>query len=202
MTWANAKIKRIYVGENLVRPKYTIKYDFTTHNVLTFKYQWDNTFPYGYTAWSGYYTVKNWYSQWVTTWSLPDEAYVNNVRKITIKYSVDNAICWFALRNSNWQTWIRYWSWSSGYGLQCMLNNTLLFSEDIAGISWNADIELDFENLSVKYWTVTKTLDASFVTAFRTEWANKTMYIWIANWNRNAWSNNYYTYMQECIIEY
>lgn len=176
-----------------------LKYDFKNQNVLTFKYQWDNTFTYGYTAWSWYYTLKTWSSQWVTVWALPNEAYVNDVKKITIKYSIDNGVCGFSFRSNNGQTWIRSWRWSSDTRIQSTGTNYL--SEVITAPSGNVEAVLDLKNWTISYWTYTFTLPSDFASSFKTEWANGTMYIWISNWNYNVWSNNYYTYMKEITIE-
>jgi len=190
----------------------TIKYDFKTQNVLTFKYQWDNTFPYGYTAWSGYYTVKNWYSQWQTLWTLPNEAYVNDVKKVTLKGSAQSAICSLVMISWNWWNanvvWVRWWvsswwpsQWSYVYvKADWQGQGSLVYPATFP--TWDFDFELDLDGWKFKCWQYEASLSSDFISAFKIAWASGEMRIGITNWNYNAWSNNYYTYLKECIIEY
>ena len=196
-SWTEKELKNAYIWK-------VIEYDFTTQDILTFKYQWDNTFTKWWTSWSWYYTLKTGYNQWVTTWALPNWWYASNVKKVTIQYSIDNAVCGFALRDSTGNTFIRSWTGSGGSGnaFQCITNWTADINQTYTAPSGDAEIVIDLENWTISYWTFTATLTSTFISTFRTLWANWTMYIWIANWNMNVWSNNYYTYMKNITIEY
>ena len=206
-------LKNAYIGEY-----HTLEYDFRSQNILTFFWQWDNSFPYWYTAWSWYYTIKSGYYQWQTLWTLPSEAYVSWVKKITIIWSLQNAICCFVLTNStswNWSvTWIRWWvsSWWPNQANILTLkwdwsSQEWVFPSVITYPTWDVEFIVDLYNkqftMKNSGWTsINWTLSDWFVSAFPTAWAAWNMRIGITNWNYNAWSGNYYTYLKWLKIEY
>jgi len=203
--WTNS-LKNAYIGEY-----HTLEYDFTTQNVLTFQWQWDNSFTYWYSAWNWYYTVKNSYYQWEAIWTLPSAAYVNDVKKVTLKGSAQSAVCSFVFVNGNWynsstMTWIRWWVsswWPSQWGIHCIRNwnNTRPWS-NMTFPTWEFQFQIDLEQWVLNYWTYVINLNSDFISAFKASRANGSMRIWIINWNYNVWSNSYYTYLKKCIIEY
>lgn len=196
------KIQRIYVGTNQVRP--TIVYNFKTQNVLTFSYR-DTNMQYWYTAWSWYYLNKNNNYGWVAVWSLPDEAYVNWIRKLTLYGSSSSnlsAPCMtLAQAFNNSSEWLRPRAWTSYHGIYYRHNSTSYWW-DTTEVFPTTDkvLVVDFVNNKVSYAWTTIDLEIWTNTTWQTLWANKSFKIGCGSWTYS--SGTWYTYLTWCKIEY
>lgn len=156
MTWANAKIKRIYVWENLVRPVWkpwsnTIMYlplekDWNDYSGNNHNLTWSWTPAYTISWWTKQVTSFNGSTLWMInslSWSYTN--YTFNVRAKPTSYS--NAHLLWNANASSWQD-----------------NIYLTWCHTSYPIWWNHDFGFQYRvwswSYTVLYWTANRTLNA------------------------------------------
>ena len=118
MTWANAKIKKIYVGSQQVRPWYLYKYEYDFRNKTTTQVTND--------GWNTYRDVRSWSvdSNWIHVvwypwymWKLIDNSYFQNAKKTTLKsyFNIQTYAYNIFLQNISWSTL----TWYTGDQIDC-----------------------------------------------------------------------------------
>ena len=167
MTWANAKIKRIYVWTTKVRPVWKYSYDFRNKSTSQITNDW-----WTYSAWTTPYFESNWVYGDIVRLAYDISSHISNAKKITIQFSAWIVSSWWAwvrlaktVTSSSrvWLTWPWYNTNSETYMQIYDTNNSYSWlSNWTYTFNWVIDLAAKTWSLSITWkttqtWTLTDT---------------------------------------------
>lgn len=174
--WGNTIYK--YVPPTPSTP--TVSYDFTTQDVLTFKYKQNGYTGYGWTQWNGYYSYiqSSSYYRTNTIWGLPSTDFWGTLNKIRLTMDVPNLYSggWITTSSASQSTWLWLGAWDSNTQNRMKVWNGYSTYEYSTGIQ---TLVIDLENAEMyiegnNYTHIS--LTSTQVTNVRNAWNNQSIF--------------------------
>lgn len=154
--------------------------DFTTQNVLTFKYRQNSYTWYGWTSWSWYWTsVQNSsYYRTNSIWAMPDSVFSWTLDVIKLELYVPNLYSWGGI--NTWYGGNSSWMWLWGWDTNSTNQMSFFGSYSAYNYStWWQTLVVDLANAKiwVEWGATPLNISSTYVNNIRNAWNSKSLYL-------------------------